>query len=102
MIWLKEFLKPNRWKVCILFLLFILLGIFIVNCSFVFLTNHDPSCGILAYFLLPINYLLYFLGIDLEDLGGLNFVIMFLYWYLLSCLIYFIFSKIKHLLTKKA
>jgi len=90
---IKEFLKPNRWKVGLFFLI-------IIASVPAFVIAPGPLLSVIMFLLF--NPAPFFLFDILFDGGGLlpstlEMLIALLYWYLLACLIYFIFSKIRNL-----
>ncbi len=115
--WLKEFIKPNKWKVGIL------VAVFAVEVDITFLKAQEFFNLMLQLRLNPVNYLI--LSFSDSFMGGhtprllLNLFVpseyslvstpihwdrilfWFIIWYLLSCLIYFIFSKIFRRKTSK-
>ena len=112
---IKEFLKPNRWKILI-FGTFLLLGSLVILCYFLFwkffLSVDAPSY--------VVSYISYCRSLLEESPGSQPSLVAYLilgpallvgeliyflfwgiiYWYLLACLIYFVFSKVKHLISK--
>ncbi|OGZ17321.1 MAG: hypothetical protein A2Z78_00720 [Candidatus Nealsonbacteria bacterium RBG_13_36_15] len=99
---IREFLRPNKWKIG----LFPLVIIFAVS----FIIMAESSFGTWAnkpmdYYLFTIPLILPFsLGGIMEEIGILELnwltalVSLFLtlfYWYFLACLIYFVINKIK-------
>jgi hypothetical protein len=84
---LKQFLKPD-WRKIGLFIIFA----FLSPLSFIYGTCLGARCFIFPWTTLHI-ILNFFMA--LWFLGALVIVIMGLYWYLLSCLIVWIYDKVK-------
>lgn len=92
---IKEFLKPNLWKVVL----------FIVLSAFFLLSERHTVIGgelivLIKGFPLPIET-----GDDFSWTQGNPLLIVYLivdliFWYLLACLIYFIFTKLKEFLKE--
>lgn len=110
MAFLQQLLKPNRWKVGIL-TTFFLLGRFFAPCwafkeagvagPLLCSILYKPEADLLLeIFLFPGTYVIQFgpefiFKLMTTDWWGiLLFSLSFVYWYLLACLIYFVFSKI--------
>jgi len=102
---IKEFLKPNWWKVGIL-IPFVLLGggfLLIFELSPEFFLKTDLGLYIHRFIFLALFLPSFFFGIILGISDGprtlfpvlLSYSIGPLFWYLLSCLIYSIFRKFK-------
>jgi len=100
----KEFLKPNRWKVLIIivFLAGFIYGYLLSDGSFF----EDSVFGYYIYLILDLPAVLIpeYTNIEFYDLMGLYqvFFLDLIYYYLLSCFIYFIFTKIKGGFQKKS
>jgi len=88
MTWLKEFLKPNRWKMG----MFLSISILIMADRLLF-----QGSFMLWYLIKPMGTILYY---GYLILGPIIYFVWFIYFYLLSCFMYFIFSKIKNLIIK--
>jgi len=124
---IKEFLKPNWWKVIIFILIAVLAILSITSTALA-----TPPCslerpcplgsgkyvitplsftGLIVFYwpTAPIVWLLSSLGsadssIELimrALLLILGIAITLFYWYLLACLIYFVFTKVKRMISKK-
>ncbi len=98
---IKEFLKPNRWKV----------GIWVTISVFSIVTG-ALGWATEGRFLLPSTILWLFWvfaaipGVMASAKFINNILVLIpyglVYWYFLSCLIYFIFKKVRGLLLKKS
>jgi hypothetical protein len=96
---MKEFLKPNKWKVGVLLLIIVyIIMLFIVGMEYHGMEHLQPTWISLSVLLLTLPQVfvapLYWIG-----LGSIFFflplVLNLFYWYLLACLIYFVFTKIR-------
>jgi len=85
----KEFLKPDKKKI-ILMIIFLL--------ATFFFSNVCMGPGGIAYNLILAPFYIYNKGTGIYSLCTWNFIpllLSFIYWYLLSCLIVWIYKKIK-------
>lgn len=93
-----EFLRPNWWKVGI----FIVLGLVVALSVLVFASCVFETIKCPAYFLPLYSFLIPGFIDDLFPRGGsFNLIGFLVYYYLLACLIYFIFVKVKRLVFSK-
>jgi hypothetical protein len=99
---MKGFLKPNRWKVGIFLLIIVyIIILFIVGMEYHGMEHLQPAWISLSVLLLTLPQVfvapLYWIGLGsvFFFLPFVLFVLNLLYWYLLACLIYFVFTKIK-------
>ena len=86
--WLKEFLKPKKWKV------FIFIFIFFNGLSLMFSVGSLPFLSVIELVLIKPLQLLPALGDNPFFSSPLEILSMFIYWYLLACFIYFLTRKI--------
>ena len=93
--WLKDFLKPNLIKIVIVLVLVSL------NFSMSLLQDFPSIISLIRLILLnPVLIILrwlFFLG--LLKIPYITIIFWLIYWYLLACLIYFIFSKLRKRLS---
>ncbi len=95
----KQFLKPD-WRKIVIFIFFTFIGLFMLFSGKCWWSNGSTHCfislvGVVFNFLWIILRLL-FVELNLtENLVYIGFLLSIIYWYLLSCLIVWIYYKLR-------
>jgi len=91
---LKDFLRPTKGKIAVFVLIFFLAIIFSLSIYI------GTTVGKVARILSPHYWLSSYIT-PVDRLAFLVFIVDLIYWYLLSCVIIFIYGKLKEKLRKK-
>jgi hypothetical protein len=86
----KQFLKPDLRKI-VLFIILMTIGMYLTFTAYVRPPIDNPMNVLQPLFDLP-SFIVVMMEIDIIPL---NYLLSFIYWYLLSCLIVWVYDKYK-------